>query len=207
MRINSGGKGSKWVIPLSHGSSPTESEFTKSKDLADVSTHRSVDMSNDEYERIRAHYRRKTIKVLLVGESRPTNGTFFYLGNSNLYKYTVNAFARLLDHDFTSSEEFLSYFQRTGYFLDDLCQKPINKLLTEQRTLARQSGVNCLSNRISNYSPKAVICVMKEIQEYVRQAVVQSGVHLEKGFYCIPFPTRRHQLRYESDLLHILKKL
>jgi len=43
-------------------------------------------MTNKDYKALRLSYKPPQIKVLYVGESRPQNGTFFYLGNSILYK-------------------------------------------------------------------------------------------------------------------------
>ncbi len=48
--------------------------------------------STEFFEELRLRYRPKKVGVLLVAESRPAGGTFFYAGNSNLVRYTEQAF-------------------------------------------------------------------------------------------------------------------
>jgi hypothetical protein len=44
--------------------------------------------STDQYEAVRDEFRPERVKEILIGESRPSNGTFFYRGDSRLAKYT-----------------------------------------------------------------------------------------------------------------------
>ena len=163
--------------------------------------------SNAEFERIRAQYRPEVVRVLLVGESRPKQGTFFYNGDSNLFRYTLDVFCRVLDVKFESADEFLQYFRKAGYYLDDLCLDPVNNMHKKSRKLARKAGIHQLANIIKACSPKAVISLMKGIAPNVRRAVARSGVVLEQGFHCVPFPSMGHQLEYQTELGRVLEKL
>lgn len=162
---------------------------------------------NQEYERIRATYRPRKVNMLFVGESRPASGEFFYIGNSTLLRHTRNVFERFLNRSFDSPEVFLDYFQRSGFFLDDLCLEPVNHFEKKQRKQARLTGVPGLTARIKDYSPRTVICIMKAIQKHVEQAVTASGIRLATGILCVPFPAMNHQPEYESELFRLLRSL
>ena len=113
----------------------------------------------------------------------------------------------MLGREFASAGEFLNFFRDAGYFLDDLCLEPVNNFGKPARRQARKAGVSTLANRIRKHSPLAVICIMKAIEPQIRIAVAQSGVHLEWGFHCIPFPAMSHQLEYQSSLESVLNML
>lgn len=168
---------------------------------------KTIKLSTPEYERIRAQYRPEVVRILLVGESRPEQGTFFYNGDSKLFRYTHNVFCRVLDVKFGSADEFLQYFRKAGFYLDDLCLKPVNNMNSHNRESARKAGVTVLAKRIKTYSPDAVICLMKGITPQVRKAVSGSGVNLELGFHSVPFPSKGNQPLYQSEMERVLKKM
>jgi hypothetical protein len=80
---------------------------------------------DSEQEKTRLKYKPKNIRFLFVGESMPAGGTFFYFENSNLYKYTKEAFLQNFDWP---EKDFLKLFKSNRFYLDDLCQEPINYL-------------------------------------------------------------------------------
>ena len=154
------------------------------------------------YEAIRERYRPETVKVLFVGESRPANGTFFYLGNSRLYKYTCRAFNSAL---VTSLQipTFLNEFCSLGCFLLDLCPEPVNHLPSPERRRVRRNGTATLSAILRDIQPCATIVVMRGIAQYVDQAYVGAGIQTDHH-YVLPFPARGHEQEYIDGLKAIL---
>jgi len=84
-------------------------------------------------EGLRKSYRPERIIVLLVGEAPPPNGTFFYKCDSNLFRYTKEAFATAFNLQFNSDTDFLTFFRGRGFFLDDLRLQPITGLIARGR--------------------------------------------------------------------------
>jgi hypothetical protein len=80
----------------------------------------------EETERLRSRYLPKETRVLFVGESPPSRGTFFYAANRNLYFATREAFFAAIPH--LVGRDFLEEFPRLGCYLDDLCLEPVNDL-------------------------------------------------------------------------------
>ena len=91
----------RWFIELL--TSPREKHGRRSgQSIADAA---------EGYEAAREFYRPERIgcvtQALLIGESRPANGTFFYRANSNLFRYTQEAFATAYGAAVRTSPEFL----------------------------------------------------------------------------------------------------
>lgn len=160
-----------------------------------------------DYEQLRLSYKPAEVKVLLVGESRPESGLFFYSANSPMTKYTQWALAQVYDEArFLWGTDFLEFFRSKGFYLEDLCTEAVNgKKNSERQTMWRQ-GVPDLSRKIAEWRPKAVIGVLRSTLECVMAAVQQSGVEpLE--FKAVPFPGNGWQHAYVSGVAEFLKGL
>lgn len=157
-----------------------------------------------DYETLREEFRPDKVNVLFVGESRPVNGTFFYKGNSNLAKYTREAFSveggPLLDMG-----TFLEEFRAAGCFLVDLCSMPVNNLMPADRRMRRRESETQLANVLNALKPKAVVIVMCGIARSVNRAIRMSEQEDVRS-YVLPFPAQGHQRRYVDELRSILDK-
>jgi hypothetical protein len=87
----------------------------------------------DDLENLRRRFRPERITTLFVGESPPQGGTFFYKGDSLLYRQMKKA----LKEFWTDGSDFLERFKASGFFLDDLVLFPINKREKEERERLR----------------------------------------------------------------------
>jgi len=153
----------------------------------------------DEYEDLRRKYKPDRIRVLFVGESRPANGTFVYMGNSVLFERTVRCLNERRNQAWCCSADFLRFVKSKGCYLDDLCCEPVNKMDRGSRRRARKEGVPSLVQRLRCYAPAAVICVMRGIDPYVREALAQAEME-DVPFYSLPFPAWGHQAGYCKGL-------
>lgn len=152
---------------------------------------------------LRKSYRPERIIVLLVGEAPPSNGTFFYRCDSNLFRYTKEAFATAFNLQFNSDTDFLTFFRGRGFFLDDLRLQPIDRA---DRLRQRQAAVGSLAIRIQDYHPKYVFAVMKGIEPHVREAVSLAAVK-PTVIRAVDFPAHGHHSDYVRGLTAILREL
>ncbi len=160
-------------------------------------------------ENCRYSYRPKICKVLLIGESAPAAGTFFYFGNSPLCTYTREAFTMAFPNANIANNnmQFLDYFRDFGFFLDDLCLVPVNNMENETRQQHNQENIPSLATRLREYQPAIIICIMLGIREYVRESLIQSGLSATTEFHAIPFGGNGQQGRYRQKLAIILRDL
>jgi len=163
-------------------------------------------MTTDEYEDLRCEYKPDRIRVLFVGESRPANGTFFYMGNSMLFKHTMRCFGEHCNRPWRDPADFLTFVKSKDCYLDDLCREPVNHLDRKTRRWRRAKAVCDLAGRIRQYRPQAVVCVMRGIEPYVRDALAQAELE-DVPFYSLPFPARGYQEAYCRELWEALVDL
>jgi len=151
-----------------------------------------------ELEKLRLSYRPQQITTLFVGESPPHNGTFFYEGNSRLFREMKKVFG--------DSAGFLSEFKANGFFLDDLVLDPINDKEKAERKDHRREGVPSLAQRMKDYQPSAVVALMCAIGPMVREAMCRAGLsHLP--LHVTPFPAFGNEKRFRARMAEIIPKI
>jgi len=163
---------------------------------------------SQELEKIRESYKPKKVKVLFVGESPPSKGTFFYNSDSNLYKCIHKAFRNIYGAKCGEGIEFLKFFKELGCYLDDLSHETINNEIPTERIRFRNNGIGPLAKLIREMQPKVIIIVMKEIEPEVKSAVNQSGLS-NVLIHITPFPafTERNKQRCVSKTENLLLDL
>lgn len=162
-------------------------------------------MPNESVESKRIVDRPSAVRVLFVGESPPTNGTFFYFGNSNLVRYTHEAFAAVFP-ECKDMPQFLNAFRDLGCYLVDLCREPVNGLPRIQRLNARQAGIATLTSTIRRLAPTTIVIVMKAIEPWVSAAIAEAEMD-DASRRVLPFPAQGHQREYVAQLTVVLEDI
>jgi hypothetical protein len=107
-----------------------------------------------DIEELREKFKPEKVRVLLVGESPPAEGTFFY-DRSLMTTYTRNAFESALDQKFPTNAEFFEYMKHTGFYLEDLSQVPVDKLLPAERESKLVEQSEGFTERVAEMNPDA----------------------------------------------------
>lgn len=147
------------------------------------------------------HYKPKEVRWLFVGESPPTNGTFFFKADSNLSRYTQEAFSIAFKLQFVDGRELLDFFKSLGCYLIDLCTHPINPLSRHERKRCRKACAASLPELMAEYSPQRIIVVMKGIAGYVKSAVKPAGLALFPFTLCPSEPWATNTAMLKAWLL------
>ena len=153
---------------------------------------------------LRMQYRPSKVQVLFVGESPPAGGTFFYAGNSNLFRYTQMAFEHALGRSWVNPSDFLTFFRSKGFYLEDLCLTPVNGLTRPERIRCCKSGIDPLAKKIKKHVPRLVFVTPKAIASHVTKALQSSG-H-DAPIHSLPFPAMSWQRAYVDTLAMLLKE-
>lgn len=154
-------------------------------------------------EEIRKAYLPSSVRILLVAESPPASGKFFYV-DSAMTSYTMKAFEKALGLEFNSTAHFLEYFRDCGCYLDDLTETPVNDIQGIKREQHLKVGIPSLAERIKQMQPSVVVTVLKKIEKHVIEAINKSGVVTET--HTLPFAGNGHQKKYIEELAKILKQ-
>ena len=158
-------------------------------------------------EAVRANYRPERAVTLLVGESAPASGKFFYGDDET-------AFARHIRQAMQAAEllpdtidhcKFLDRFKSCGWYLDDLVLTPVDRLAMPDRRKARRAAQASLARRIREYRPRAIVSLLMCIREIVEQAAGEAGSDAE--LFAVPFPGHGNQGRFREKMAVIVPKL
>src|SRR5690606_36617036 len=104
-------------------------------------------------EALRAAYKPSTVRVLFVGEAPPASGSFFYAGDSQVYRYLREG----LQAHLGNPGDFLRAFTDRGYFLDDLVTEPVDGLPRAARRQIYRRRVPLLAGRMAEMRPGIVV--------------------------------------------------
>jgi putative transcriptional regulator len=153
--------------------------------------------------KLRKRYFPKRVRVLFVGEAPPAGGTFFYAGNSQMYRELKSALESHLGHP----PDFLQAFKERGYFLDDLSLEPINSVTRGKRGRRLTPDVELLAERMSGYQPELVISLLKRIRPYVADAMSKAGLDPNKQHRTVSFPGMGQQANFRREIAELLMLL
>jgi hypothetical protein len=159
----------------------------------------------DDFESMRQQYRPPDIKVLLVGESRPAAGTFFYLANSHLFFATREAFVRGRGSA-AYGEVFLGQLQQNGVWLYDLAFSPVNQLAGRPRREAVAERITDLVELLRESNPATVVTIKRSLESVVRSAMDSAGISLDR-LVALPFPLYQWREEYVKGLARIFRQL
>ena len=155
-----------------------------------------------EAERKKFYNQLEKVDVLIVGESRPNGGTFFYFKDSILYKYIREEMARYTRLNFYSFD-CLNFMKLNNIFLDDLNLEPVNHLPARVRAEKNRNAVGNFSERLKSYKPRVIICVVKCIIREITNAINLSGTNPEKVFF-VSFPAQGQQNNFRREFYEAL---
>jgi len=167
----------------------------------------------DARELIRPLYKPDTVRILLIGESLADDGRFFYCVDSNpkrisnIYRHTQEAFSIVFGNKCGTGKQFLQFFEKLGFYLDDLCDEPVNHMEEPERCKKRLEGIINLAPKLTKMHPLAVVVLMKKIESYVKEAMEKASIH--PLLFSVPFPayTNKNRRNYVQELSVILRKL
>lgn len=153
-------------------------------------------------ERLRRSYRPERVRLLLVGESPPASGRFFYREDSGLYRAVREAFG--VAHPEWGDEEFLWHFQGAGCYLIDLCREPVDRMDPAARRAACIASEPALSREIAKLRPEAIVTVVRSIHANVARAAGRAG--WDGVLTGLPYPGRwvKHRREFVEALVRLV---
>src|SRR5437867_2677192 len=113
------------------------------------------------FNRARRKYRPRKIRFLLIAESPPSSGGFFYfpktIGKDHLFRETMKALELWPRNEpmrkGVDKRLMLRRFQSMGFYLLDTCVSPVDKLLHSERRKAVLSQTRRLVMDVIDANP------------------------------------------------------
>ena len=171
-------------------------------------------LSVADFNRSRRKYRPYKVRFLLIAESPPSSGGFFYfgttIGKDHLFRETMKALGlwprnkpmrRGVD-----KRSMLRRFQAMGFYLLDTCVFPVDKLRPFERRKAVLSQTGRLVNDVIEADPVRILVVKSSIFTPVSIALRDAGLWARvSNTGPVPFPSHGNQRTYRSLLRRALR--
>src|SRR5207245_6508295 len=138
----------------------------------------------DKYTASRNKYKPNKVNVLLIAESPPSSGGYFYsettIGKDHLFRETMKALELWpVDRPMRKGcdkQRMLKRFRSIGFFLIDTCELPVDKLQPRQRRVSTIQGASTLPNRVRELNPIRILIVKKTVFKPARQSLIEAGL-------------------------------
>ena len=154
-----------------------------------------------DLEKLRNSFKPDKVKYLLVGESIPSNGTFFYTADSPLFKYTKEAF----DEVFGGTEFSLDEFKKRGFYLFDLTES-VTGMGYKEKINAVASGIPKLAGFIEKERPEYILSVKNTNLSAIIMSNAEVGdIISEDHIFDLPAPIFGSHHYYKDKLVEALK--
>jgi hypothetical protein len=168
-----------------------------------------------DFSRVRRKYRPRKVRFLLIAESPPSSGGFFYfgttIGKDHLFRETMKALEFWPENEpmrrGVDKRLMLRRFQTMGFYLLDTCVSPVDKLPQTERRKSVLSQTPRLVKDVFTANPYHIFIVKSSIFNPVSIALRESGLLprvLNTG--PVPFPSHGNQRIYRSMLRRAVRK-
>jgi len=169
----------------------------------------------NSYATARNKYRPTKVNVLLVAESPPSSGGYFYaekaIGKDHLFRETMKALKLWpVDRPMRKGcdkRPMLEHFRSLGFFLIDTCELPVDKMPPRLRRLSTIQGASTLPNRVKELNPGRILIVKKTVFNPARRALSIAGFEdriLNKR--SLPFPSHGNQRRFRRMMRRLVSQ-
>ncbi|OLE70825.1 hypothetical protein AUF78_04855 [archaeon 13_1_20CM_2_51_12] len=167
------------------------------------------------FNRARRKYRPRKVRFLLIAESPPSSGGFFYfpttIGKDHLFRETMKALDLWPKSEpmrrGVDKRSMLRRFQSMGFYLLDTCDFPVDRLSPVERRDAVFRQMDRLIRDVIETHPRHILVVKSTIFNPVLNALKEAGFRsrvLNSG--PVPFPSHGNQRTYRSQLRRALLK-
>src|SRR5438309_11220326 len=176
---------------------------------------RETKLSAADFSRARRKYRPSKVWFLLIAQSPPSSGGFFYfattIGKDHLFRETMKALEFWPEDEpmrrGVDKRSMLRRFQSMGLYLLDTCVFPVDKLRPKERGKAVLSQTLRLVNDVIKANPPHIFIVKSSIFSPVSIALREAGLLtrvLNTG--PVPFPSHGNQRVYRAMLRRAVSK-
>jgi hypothetical protein len=167
-----------------------------------------------QYARSRNKYKPASVSLLLIAESPPSSGGYFYskktIGKDHLFRETMKALEfwpinRPMRRG-CDKRPMLKKFRSLGFLIIDTCEYPVDKLPPRQRRIATVQGALSLPNRVRKLDPCRILIVKKTVFNPVKLVLTDAGFG-ERILNArpLPFPSHGNQKTFRTMMRRLVK--
>src|SRR5437667_4631235 len=169
----------------------------------------------DKYTVSRNKYKPNKVNLLLIAESPPSSGGYFYsettIGKDHLFRETMKTLGfwpveRPMRKG-CDKRPMLKQFRSIGFFLIDTCELPVDRLQPRQRRISTIQGASTLPDRVRELDPTRILIVKKTVFQPAWQSLVEGGLGERiLNTKPLPFPSHGNQRKFRTMIRRLVNK-
>jgi hypothetical protein len=167
-------------------------------------------LDRDYYYRLRSTYAPKNIKLVVVAESPPASGKYFYDPTGSAREPLFAALMKQLGFEPSTKEAGLRYFQERGWLLVDATYQQVDKLAKDAiqtRDEVIASDYPLLLADLSSLLPDRtvpLVLIKANICRILEPRLGRNGFKVINGGQLIYFPSTGQQKNFEQQFAAVL---
>jgi hypothetical protein len=168
----------------------------------------SSERKRDEYLDLRRRYEPKIIKLVVVAESPPVSGRYFYDPAGAPSEALFAALMKQLRLSPSTKKEGLREFQRSGWVLVDATYEPVNELTRSSRDKVIDRDYALLRDDLAALIPDRsipLILIKENVCRILEQKLTEDGFNVLNGGSVIYFPATGRQKDFYRQFGAILE--
>ena len=159
------------------------------------------------YHSLRGHYEPDDLKLIIVAESPPVSGKYFYDKSGARTEPLFSAILRHLNFTCAAKEDGLREIQRRGLILVDATYEPVNAMSSSarDRVIERDYPLLLEDLRYLSSDPSLPIVLLKaNVCKILDPKLTRDGFNVINRERSIPFPSTGQQTKSKQQFTAIL---
>ena len=159
----------------------------------------------DHYLRLRRQYQPENIKLVIIAESPPASGKYFYDTTGSAKEPLFAAIMRQLDLSPSSKQAGLRELQERGWVLVDATYQPVDKLTknaSQDRDEAIGRDYRLLLDDLASLVPDRfvpVVLINANVCRILEPLLLKDGFRVLNGGRAIYFPSNGRQTEFNNQ--------
>jgi hypothetical protein len=163
-----------------------------------------------DYLALRRRYKPENVGLVVVAESPPASGRYFYNPTGAPTEPLFAGLMRQLNFSGMTKEEGLREFQRRGWVLVDATYEPVNELTHLGRDRIIDRDYPLLRDDLANLTPDRstpLVLIKANVCRILEPKLVQDGFNVLNRERVIPFPGSGWQTKFREQFGAILESV
>jgi len=162
----------------------------------------------NEYLAFRRRYEPENITLVVIAESPPASGQYFYNPAGRSSEPLFAAMMGQLGLSPTTKKDGLLKFQQCGFVLVDATYEPVNKVTRSNRDRSIDRDYPLLRDDLARLTPDRLaplVLIKANVCRILEPKLVQDGFNVVNRGIVIPFPCTGQQKRFREKFGLIMK--
>lgn len=161
-----------------------------------------------EYLALRRRFTPEHVKLVVIAESPPASGLYFYDPTGAASEPLFAALMKHLRFSGVSKEEGLREFQRIGWLLVDATYSPVNKLSHRERVRKIEQDYPLLRDDLQSLTPDhstPLVLIKVNVCKLLEPKLLHDGFNVVNRRRVICFPAMGNQNRFHDEFRAVVK--